>query len=159
MYKVFILVLVYLSVNILAQAQEVEKKEVEMVITKMFDAMREGDSTKLRMCFHNQITSLSISIDEDGESKLAFEGESGCKKFIKAVGSPHGEIWDERISNLKINIAGDFAQAWCDYEFYIGNKFSHCGIDAFHVVKTISGWKIVHLGDTRRTTSCENYKK
>jgi hypothetical protein len=79
--------------------------------------------------------------------------------FLKAVGTPHPEVWYEEIWNLKIQIDGDFAQAWCDYGFYIGKTFSHCGVDAFHMHKGKDGWKIFHLADTRRKTECDVPKK
>jgi hypothetical protein len=60
----------------------------------------------------------------------------------------------EEIWNLKIQMDGDFAQAWCEYAFYYQNKFSHCGVDAFHLIKTTEGWKIFHLADTRRKENC-----
>jgi hypothetical protein len=55
---------------------------------------------------------------------------------------------------VDIKIDGDFAQAWCDYAFYVGKNFSHCGVDAFQLHKTKEGWKIFHLADTRRRSGC-----
>jgi hypothetical protein len=55
---------------------------------------------------------------------------------------------------MKIQIDGDFAQAWCDYAFYVGHRFNHCGIDAFHLIREKDGWKIFHLADTRRKEGC-----
>ena len=34
------------------------------------------------------------------------------------------------------------ATVWTPYDFWIDGKFSHCGIDAFDLVKTDEGWKI-----------------
>ena len=28
------------------------------------------------------------------------------------------------------------------YDFWTDGKFSHCGIDAFELIKTVDGWKI-----------------
>jgi hypothetical protein len=44
---------------------------------------------------------------------------------------------------------------WVDYALYIGERFSHCGIDHFLLVKNEAGeWKILELADTRRTEGC-----
>ena len=37
----------------------------------------------------------------------------------------------------------------------MGKRFSHCGVDAFQLVKTAAGWKIFQLSDTRRKEKCE----
>jgi hypothetical protein len=73
---------------------------------------------------------------------------------LDAVGKPHTEVWYEEIWNVKVQVDGEMAQAWCDYAFYIDKTFSHCGVDAFHLFKGKDGWKIFHLADTRRKTGC-----
>ena len=83
-----------------------------------------------------------------------FRNDGGLQKFLEAVGSPHETDWNEWTWGYKINIDGPLAQAWCDYAFYIGDKFSHCGVDAFELVKTDGEWKIFALADTRRKKNC-----
>jgi hypothetical protein len=77
------------------------------------------------------------------------------KGFLKAVGTPHNEKWYEEVWNIKTDIDGDFAQLWCDYAFYRGKNFSHCGADAFHLYKSKDGWKIFHLAYSLRKTDCD----
>jgi hypothetical protein len=43
---------------------------------------------------------------------------------------------------------------WTEYDFHLGDKFSHCGVDAFHLLKTSAGWKVVALSDTARREGC-----
>ncbi|HEX8060298.1 MAG TPA: hypothetical protein VF473_05145, partial [Cyclobacteriaceae bacterium] len=58
--------------------------------------------------------------------------------------------WD-----VKIQMDGNFAQAWMKYGFYIGKTFHHCGVDAFQLFKVTDGkWKIFHLADTRWNEGC-----
>jgi hypothetical protein len=40
------------------------------------------------------------------------------------------------------------------YDLHVGERFSHCGVDAFDLVKLGGEWKIVSVMDTRRTTDC-----
>ena len=64
-------------------------------------------------------------------------------------------IWD-----TKIQIDGNMAQAWAPYAFYVGKKFSHCGVDAFQLFKSTDGvWRIFHLADTRQKDGCNVPKK
>jgi hypothetical protein len=80
--------------------------------------------------------------------------ESSIAGFLKAVGTPHPEPWSEPIWDARIEVDGTFAQVWTQYAFYLGKKFSHCGVDAFQLVNDGKGWKIIHLADTRHTSGC-----
>ncbi len=137
------------SVPSLAQT---DQDNVREVVHRLFNSMEKGDSAKLHSTFAKQVTLATISRDKNNAP--AIEHESSVADFLKAIGTPHPEIYYEEIWNLKIQIDGDFAQAWCDYAFYVGNKFSHCGVDAFHLFKGKEGWKIFHLADTRRKDNC-----
>jgi len=115
--------------------------------------MREGDSAKVHSVFHNEIRMYTSYILKTGEKKLK-QGE--LSEFLTAIGTPHPEIWNEKISNTNIQIDGNLAQVWTDYDFYIGEKFSHCGVDAFQLIRGDNDkWKIIHLIDTRRIKNCD----
>ena len=133
-----------------AQSAEAEKPAVMAVVTRLFDGMRAGDSAMVRSVFHPK-AQLSTALVRQGTPSVEFEGIDG---FITAVGTPHAEVWDERIKNPQVLIDGTFASVWVDYGFYLGGKFSHCGIDAFQLAKVGSDWKIIALADTRRRQGC-----
>ena len=48
----------------------------------------------------------------------------------------------ERIWNPEVRVHGAIATMWAPYDFWIDGKFSHCGVDAFDLIKTDKGWKI-----------------
>jgi hypothetical protein len=48
----------------------------------------------------------------------------------------------ERIWNPEVRVHGSIATMWAPYDFWIDGKFSHCGIDAFDLIKTEKGWQI-----------------
>lgn len=48
----------------------------------------------------------------------------------------------ERMWNPEVRVHGAIATVWTPYDFWIDGKFSHCGIDAFDLVRTDEGWKI-----------------
>lgn len=155
--KLFFMSILFLQLhsNIYAQheSQGKDVEAVESVIIKLFDGMREGDSAKVASVFGREINMYSSFVNKEGE-KVIKKGD--LSSFLKAIGTPHDQIWDEKIWNTKITIAGGIAQVWTDYAFYVGTTFSHCGVDAFHLVKEGSdGWKIVHLMDTRKKEGCE----
>ena len=67
------------------------------------------------------------------------------------------KLGETRNTSFKITrIDDDLAQVWTDYAFYAGEKFSHCGIDAFQLIRGSDGrWRIINLIDTRRQEPCE----
>lgn len=133
-----------------AQSADAEKPAVMAVVTRLFDGMRAGDSAVVRSVFHPK-AQLSTAVVRQGTPSVEFEGIDG---FITAVGTPHAEVWDERIKNPQVLIDGTFATVWVDYGFYLGGKFSHCGVDAFQLAKVGTDWKIIALADTRRRQGC-----
>ncbi len=149
-FKLFFLLLTIVY-STPSQAQNNED-EIKNVIHQLFNSMEKGDSSKLHSAFAEYVTMATISKDKDNSPKINYE--SSINDFIKTVGTPHPEIWYEEIWDLKIKIDGDFGQAWCDYAFYVGNRFSHCGVDAFHLYRGNEGWRIFHLADTRRKENC-----
>jgi hypothetical protein len=135
-----------------AYAQEDEEAAVMAVVEGLFDAMRAGDSTAMRAALHPSATAATASIRE-GVPTLT--RETSLDGFVQAVGTPHEDVWDERIWDAEVEVDGPLATAWMKYAFYAGETFSHCGVDAFQLFKGQEGWKIFHIADTRRQEGCE----
>jgi hypothetical protein len=133
-----------------AYAQEAAAP-VRQVVDRLFEGMKTGDSTKLRSVFTNECSLTSIS-KNNADSVVIHK--SAIAGFIKAVGTPHKEVWDERIYDVKISMDGPMAIAWTPYKFYLGEKFSHCGVNVITLIQTKTGWKINDITDTRRKENC-----
>ncbi|WP_035562430.1 nuclear transport factor 2 family protein [Hymenobacter sp. IS2118] len=133
-----------------AQTTAPETADVKKTITAFFDGMRQGDSTAVRRTlapgavFHTIVAKAGVT-EVKPESLL---------DFLKAVGTPHPKVWDERISFASVLIDANLASVWTPYEFYLGGTFSHCGYNSFQLVKLADGWKIAHVIDTRRKEKC-----
>jgi len=151
MKKLLSVVLVLFILPIISKAQHEEAK-VREVVAQLFKGMQLGDSAMVRSVFHKEVTMATVFRNRENVPML--RRESSIEDFVKSVGTPRADALNEEIWGLTVQLDGDFAQAWCDYAFYIGKKFSHCGVDAFQFYKTDVGWKIFHLADTRRTTNC-----
>lgn len=151
MKRFCLLILFALSFSVaLAQKVNSETEAVKGVINQLFDGMRKGDSTLVSGTFSNGMIMQSIS-DRQGTVQVRSDDATG---FLKAVGTPHPEVWDERITFDHVLIDGNLASVWTRYKFYVGEKFSHCGVNSFQLVKKTDGWKIVYLIDTRRKEAC-----
>ncbi|GEP96812.1 hypothetical protein CCY01nite_30720 [Chitinophaga cymbidii] len=88
----------------------------------------------------------TISGKQEGAPVLV---TGSLQQFLRAVGAPHTDVWDERITFERIMVDGALASVWTPYRFYLNEKFSHCGVNSFQLMKSASGWKIIYLVDTR----------
>jgi len=149
MKKILIIGLVIISNNLFAQ--QTDTLAIKQTINTLFDAMRKGDSTLLRSVFSKDMVLQSVSNDKNGKAVLSAENADG---FVKAIRTPHVSVYDERIVFDGIKIDGDLASVWAPYKFYLGDKFSHCGVDVFQLMRTVGGWKIIYIADTRRKDNC-----
>jgi hypothetical protein len=145
------LLIIIIVCSVKSFAQQAATDAVKQTINTLFDAMRKGDSTLLKSVFAKDMILQSISTSKEGKAILTTEKGDG---FAKAIGTPHAAVYDERITFDVIKIDGDLASVWAPYKFYLGDKFSHCGVDVFQLMKTIDGWKIIYIVDTRRKDNC-----
>lgn len=128
-----------------------EEVAIKATINLLFDGMRNSDTTLLKKAFATNNTMQTIVKTKDGKAMVRTES---LANFIKSVGTPHSEKYDERIVFTKILIDDNLASVWTDYQFYIGERFSHCGVNSFQLFKGDDGWKIIYLIDTRRKDNC-----
>lgn len=128
-----------------------EKQAIMQVIHRLFDGMRQGDSSMVRSVFTADPSLYTAITDRTGKPQLIIDE---LQEFLNAVGSPHEEVWDERVWTYDIAIDGNLASAWTPYAFFADSTFIHCGVDAFQLFKSETGWKIFSLSDTRRKNDC-----
>ncbi|OEK05768.1 Cif family virulence factor [Roseivirga misakiensis] len=133
-----------------AQAQD-DAADIKKAIMTMFDGMRAGDSAMVHSVFTDKVIFQRVQKVSPNGSRVV---NNDFKNFLKAVGTPHDLVWDERIVFGPIQIDGDMASAWVPFKFYLGEKFSHCGVNIFQLFRTEQGWKVFHLVDTNRKENC-----
>ena len=115
--------------------------------------MRKGDSSLLRSFLAENVDLQSIREDKMGKVTLS---TTNANELVTTIGTPHKDVYDERIVFGDIKIEGPIANVRTPYKFYLGNVFSHCGVNYFQLAKTSNGWKIIHIGYTSRTNNCKN---
>ena len=122
-------------------------------IKQLFEGMKRGDSAKVHSAFVIDVNFVTVAKNKSGKPILIPEP---LDKFLMAVGTPHTETWSEPVWDVAVHVDGIFAQEWAKYAFYLDKKFSHCGVDAFHLIKEADGqWRIFHLADTRQREGCK----
>jgi len=149
--KKLLIVIMLILAGRAVYCQQTATEAVKHTVNTMFEAMRKGDSALLRSTFSKDMVLQSMSTNKDGKSVLSTEN---ANEFVKAIGASHSAVYNERITFGDIKIDGDLASVWAPYKFYLGDKFSHCGVDVFQLMKTADGWKIIYIVDTRRKDNC-----
>ncbi|MCY1498578.1 hypothetical protein D9M68_325680 [compost metagenome] len=149
--KIIIILIFCLYGNTKAQQISPEENAIKAAINYLFDGMRNADTSLIRKAFASKNMMQTITQTRDGKPAVRTESLDG---FIKSIGAPHPEKYDERIVFTKILVDGPLASVWTDYKFYIGDKFSHCGVNSFQLFKSEEGWKIIYIIDTRRKENC-----
>jgi len=147
--SLLIFALLFPSVFALAQSEEME---VKAAINQLFDGMRKGDSAMVSEVFVKEAQMQSVFLDGQSNTQVR---EGSLEGFLKSIGTPHAQIWDERISFERISIDGPLASVWTPYQFYLGDKFSHCGYNSFQMAKIDGKWKVLYIIDTRRQDDCK----
>ena len=147
----FVLTLLSFTLSPALQAQD-EAAAVKKTIETLFDGMRAGDSSMVHSVMMDTVIMQTIAANRQGKIVLS---EGSLQNFLNSVGTPHKDVYDERILDYEIKIDGPMASAWTPYEFYVGERFSHCGVNSFQLMKTDEGWKMIYLVDTRRRQGCK----
>lgn len=133
--------------------QQSAETEIKLTIDQLFDGIRANDSLLIQPIVHQACTLQTIQNDKDGNVIIS---KTDMTAFIKSVGTKRAGVQlDERLSGYDIKIDGDLATAWTPYSFFVNDNFSHCGVNAFTLVRQNNSWKILSITDTRRKTDCK----
>lgn len=131
-----------------AAAQTPEHDAAYAVITTLFDGMRTRDTSAMRAAFAAGASLQSVGAN----GQIRNDPIDG---WIGSVASaPAGLVLDERLGTPVVQVSGNLATVWVEYWFYAGERFSHCGFDAFVLAKTDGRWRILSVADTRQREGC-----
>ncbi|MGB3468584.1 MAG: nuclear transport factor 2 family protein [Cyclobacteriaceae bacterium] len=149
----FLLSAYLFSFNIQAQNGDTGiENEITAPVYRLFEGMETNDSTLAKSAFTDNATLFTLKTYPEGNPALI---AGSVQDLLKTIAAPKTAVYKETLSNMKISYEGSLASVWCDYFFYLGEKFHHCGIDHFLLLKTSTGWKIRQITDTRKTKGCQ----
>jgi hypothetical protein len=145
MKKILLLGLLFIGFENFAQHEK--QAEVKSTIDAFFKAMHTKDTLELKKVCSDKIILQTIT---DKSSGATFS-EDQVKDFYKSIATiPNSVQFEERLLSYDIKIDGALANAWTPYEFYVNDKFSHKGVNAFTLFYENNVWKIIYIIDTRR---------
>ena len=126
-----------------------DQRQAIAVVNTLFDGMRARDTLVMRSTLHPEARLLTAA----GPSAERDVRETPIDALLRSVASADVEL-DERLHATEARVNGALATVWTEYDFWAGERFSHCGVDAFQLVRTADGWKIIQITDTRQTQGC-----
>ena len=128
-----------------------QKTEVTATLQLLFDALETGDEALLRSVTDPSVV-MHFTETRDGITTFGSSTLDGLAERISSSEEPLIErFWDPIVV-----VNGSLATIWTPYDFYVGENFSHCGVDAANMMAGEEGWRIVALSWTRfQPPACE----
>lgn len=138
LFTIFVVVLVILTSNIaIAQSEE---EAVITAVQKFFYAMSARDTSATLAVLLREGQYFSIREDS---SQISIRNTTHTEYLNNLATS--NENWLEKMSKPEVLVHNRVAILWTEYDFHQNGQFSHCGVDAFSLLKTAEGWKIVGI--------------
>src|SRR5687767_7405139 len=98
-YKVILTVIIVtisgFAINGFGQGTDSDEAAIKNVMNKLFLAMQRGDSAMAHSTFTKDVTTATILKDKSGNVQL--RQEYSVSDFMKAIGTPHKEVWYEEV--------------------------------------------------------------
>ena len=146
------LILLFLFIPLVSYGQDIQKEKLKTVVKTFFEGFHNKDSLLIASVIDRSFDLNSTSFNEDNGLLRNINRDN----FVRAVISrPDSPVWKEKLLSFNIKIDGPLANVWVDYEFWLDDKLSHCGVNSIHLLKKKSGWKIFNITDSRRI-DCNN---
>ena len=146
------LILLFLFIPLVFYGQDIQKEKLKTVVKTFFEGFHNKDSLLIASVIDRSFDLNSTSFKEDNGLLRNINRDT----FVSAVISrPDSPVWKEKLLSFNIKIDGPLANVWVDYEFWLDDKLSHCGVNSIHLLKKKSGWKIFNITDSRRI-DCNN---
>lgn len=145
--------LLVISTAVIAQSFDESKEDSDAVretVMALFDGMEAADGEILRSVLYINATLHTVRINESGAELV----DTPIEQFIESVDGAEPGTLIEEILYISVNVDGGLASAWMDYRFYLGDEFSHCGVNSMNLIKNDGDWRIFSIVDTRHRDGC-----
>ncbi|GAB3103882.1 nuclear transport factor 2 family protein [Lysobacter terrae] len=130
------------------------KKEIEAVVETFRTAIIARDKERFTQLFLHDGTTWQRVLSDEGlrrvreknpqATKVRVNPESTYRTFIEGIAA-NEKSSEETFENVRIDTDGDIASVWFDYSFKSDGRRTNYGKEAWHLVNTEGGWKIVSV--------------
>ncbi|MHC9088853.1 nuclear transport factor 2 family protein [Tenacibaculum sp. IMCC1] len=157
MQKVFTILIVFALTTVISAQESSEKKVIKKTIETFFEGLHKGDSTLVSSTLNSTINIQTTFTNKEGKKVLVTESKSKLLANIANKKPEHTYL--EKLISWDIKVDGNLASVWTLYEFYLNDKFSHCGANSFQLFNNNGKWEIIYLVDMRRRNNCKALKQ
>jgi hypothetical protein len=156
MKKILTVVIFTLALSVSALAQKADDaKDALAVVNKMFAEMAAHNPAGILALYTPEAQLAAAIKTKDGKSVIrTFAVEAFSKNFAEKKNELKEEMYAP-----ETKVYGDLALVWGRYVFFIDGKISHCGVNAFHLVRTETGWKVANASTTIEPQGCTEQEK
>lgn len=127
-----------------------DEDAVLATVQRFFDTMAAKDVAGAREVLVPEGRLFSVRV-VDGKKVVR---SSTNQEYLDGLAKAEDD-WLERMWDAEVRIRGDIAVVWTPYDFHVNGEFSHCGVDAFDLVKIDGVWKIAGGTYTVEREGCE----
>jgi hypothetical protein len=147
MKNLYLFILLIYSNFAIAQVHE---NNIKTTILNFFEGMQKSDTSIIKSCLH-KTARFQTALLNNKTNITTLENEPVDSFLLQVLTIKKRNLQiEERIIQFDIKVDFPMASVWADYEFYVNNKFSHKGVDAFQLFYENGNWKIIQICDTRK---------
>ena len=128
---------------------QTSRDSVVATVNEFFAAMTARDSARLAhvqfpdgILYSARVRADSVTIESG-----TFDG------FNKRFAAMRDTIV-ERLWQPTVLVHGPLAVVWAPYDIHRNRQFVHCGVDAFTLMRSPTGWKVTTVSYTAEPTGC-----
>lgn len=110
--------LICLLLVVTTNAQDDNAKFVKQTIETFFEGFHKGDTTLMKSVMKDKMVMQTAFVNREGKDILRNDG--GPENLLNAIANrADDQKWDERLTDFSIQVDGNMANAWVNYEFWL----------------------------------------
>lgn len=121
-----------------AQGSDAESRAVIAVADSVLAALTSGDNATLARLTIDSSVVGGVGL-RDGVERMSLRSWG---IYVNRTGPP---TFTERGFDATARVQDGVAQVWVPYDLYVGTAWSHCGVDAFTLMKSGGRWRVAAL--------------
>jgi hypothetical protein len=130
-------------------AQAADSAAIVSAVQRLFDAMAQRDTAAARALLAPGSRFVSILADSGGGTPRVQSDTA----FLRSLARGQERLL-ERFWAPVVQQRGPIATVWAPYDFHVDGRRTHCGVDAFTLVRTDATWRIAGIAYTVERRGC-----
>ena len=118
-----------------------DRTAIIATVNTLLDGLTTGDRAKVAGVLEGEGSFAALDRRNPDKPRDRVTSFAGILASLK----PEDVKLEEKIGIPTLMQRGDIAQVWAPYAFAVNGKPTHCGIDAFHLVRRGGQWRISGL--------------